>query len=160
MNCVIVPPNVQVKIQATGTEPLFTFSSGHTAFSWLRSHGNLSSPTLYARCSDSHCSEDVVNITDVAIRFSYLHDFSLEDNDTERFWKVTREVKIDGNEEILRQIRVNWLDWHDRVDRGHPVYDVETDDLARQCERAANVKAELDELGATDYRSWFDVCEG
>ena len=162
VNCVIVPPNVQVKIQhgnIRGTETLFTFSSGHTAFSWLRSHGNLSRPALHARCSESHCNEDVASITDVEIRFLYLHRLSLTDADIENFWRATREAKINENGEILHRIRIDWLDWLDRVDRGHPVYDIETDDLSRQCERAAIIKAELDELEATDYRSWFDVCE-
>ena len=156
--CVIVPPNVQVMIQSREGSTIVTASPGRTAFS-LSSYRSPYHPSLYARCVDSNCSEDIDNTTDTEIRFYYLHPLSLGDAYIHNFWKATREVKVDRNVEILRRIRVNWLDWYDRVDKGHPVYAIETEDLTRQCERAATIKSELDELGATGYREWFDVCQ-
>ena len=85
--------------------------------------------------------------------------FSLADSYIEHYWDIAREVKINRNEALLRQIRANWLNWYDRMDKGHPIYDVETDDLSRQCERANTISTELEELGAADYRDWFDVCQ-
>ena len=157
VNCVIVPLNVQVMIQDIGTGPLFTASSGQAAFSWPISGWNR--PILYARCTDSNCSEGLVSTTDAEIRFFYLDYFSLADSYIEHYWDVAREVKINRNEALLRQIRANWLNWYDRMDKGHPIYDVETDDLSRQCERANTISTELEELGAADYRDWFDVCQ-
>ena len=157
VNCVIAPLNVQVMIQDIGTGPLFTASSGQTTFSWPKSGWN--SPILYARCADPNCRENLVSTTDAEIRFFYLDGYSLAETYITSYWDVTKSVKINANEEILRQIRNNWLDWYDRVDRGHPVYDIETDDLSSQCERANTISTELEELGATDYRDWFDVCQ-
>lgn len=88
----------------------------------------------------------------------YLSNYSTEESDMSRYWIAAQDAQIAENERLLREIRVNWLDWMDRVDRGHPVFEIETDDLSRQCERAEILTAELDDLEATDYREWFDVC--
>ena len=44
------------------------------------------------------------------------------------------------------------------VSRGNPVFEIEVDDQNRQCERAKTITDELDTLGKTEYREWFDVC--
>ena len=117
-------------------------------------------PVLYVRCSDGRCEGDPADWLGWSVSVYQIEGLTIEDADIATYWAQQKALKISELETALHQIRINWIEWYDRVDRGHPVYDVETDDLQRQCERADIVKGELDELDATDYRNWFDVCGG
>ena len=110
------------------------------------------------RCLGGKCSATLSGRTTSFEVYAVQFYTGGEDRITE-YWSTIEGLRIDELEMVLKQIRVNWLDWYDRIDRGHPVFEVETDDLRKQCERAAILTAELDALGATEYREWFDVCD-
>ena len=116
-------------------------------------------PKLQVRCADRECPAGLAGRTNFEITGFRLDPVSLLDDFIIRFWSQREGVRIAQLESILRQIQLNWLDWYDRVDQGHPVFEIETEDLKRQCERAATITAELYSIGATDYREWFDVCD-
>lgn len=62
-----------------------------------------------------------------------------------------RSVRHEGTKPLNPTWVRNWLDWQDRVDRGHPVFEIEVDDQNRQCERAKIITDELDILGKIEY---------
>ena len=171
--CIVLPPHVEARLwDSTAKRSLFTASSRRNVFSW-RTDFKYSDKYIQARCIEPNCGQEestsesttrVVRPTDdESVRLSayivYLHRWSTTQSLMNEYWIAAQEAKTAENERLLREIRVNWLDWMDRVDRGHPVYEVETDDLSRQCERAETLAAELDALEATGYREWFDVCQ-
>ena len=171
--CIVVPPHVEARLwDSTAKRSLFTAPSGRNVFSW-RTDFQRSGKYIQARCIEPNCGKEettsesttrVVRPTDdepvrLYANIYYLDKQSTTEQDMNEYWIAAQDAKIAENERLLREIRVNWLDWQDRVDRGHPVYEIETDDLSRQCERAETLTAELDALEATDYREWFDVCQ-
>ncbi|MXZ02242.1 MAG: serine protease [Chloroflexi bacterium] len=174
--CIVVPPDIEVGFggKRAAERPFFTASSGRTLFSW--EEGDVDGflyTYIRARRVESNAVEEetssetaskVVRREDEApeterVYIYYLDNLSTTEDVMIDYWIAGQEAKIAENERLLREIQINWLDWMDRVDRGHPVYEVETDDLSRQCERAAILTAELDALEAVEYRQWFDVCE-
>ena len=168
--CIVVPPDIEVSLwDSTAKRSSFTASSGRNLFSWEAGF-DFFNKYLQARCAESHCGEEetpsnVVRPKDEESEKRYFDIYylarqSTREHDMNEYWIVAQEAKISENEMLLSDIRVNWLDWMDRVDRGHPVYEIETDDLSRQCERAEILTAELDALEANEYREWFDVCDG
>ena len=166
--CVVVPPNIEATLwDATAQQRIFEAASGRNVFSW-REGFSFYDKYLNVRCLN--CEEEGESQSNVVtldgddknaqyIAVYWLHPDSTTERDMKEYWVAAQDAKIAENERLLREIRVNWLNWLDRVDRGHPVYEVETDDLSRQCERAETLTAELDALEATDYRNWFDVCQ-
>ena len=116
-------------------------------------------PVLYVRCGDGRCEGDPVDWLGWSVSVYQIEGLTTEDADIATYWAEQKSLKISELGSVLQQIKINWIEWYDRVDRGHPIYGVETNDLARQCERAELVTAELDALGAIEYREWFDVCQ-
>ena len=166
--CIVVPPDIEVIIwDATAQQRIFPVSSGRNVFSWNEGF-SFDEKYLNVRCPN--CKEEGESQSNVVtldgddseaqyVALYWLDSGSTTERDMKEYWVAAQDAKIAENERLLREIRVNWLDWLDRVDRGHPVFEVETDDLGRQCQRAEMLTAELDALEATDYRNWFDVCQ-
>ena len=166
--CVAVPPNFEVLIwDATAEQRLFTASPGRNVFSW-KDGFSFYGKYLNARClnceEEGETQSNVVTLDEDDTEAQYVAVYWLDsgsttERDMKEYWVAAQDAKIAENERLLSEIRVNWLNWLDRVDRGHPVFEVETDDLQRQCERAEILTTELDALEAIDYREWFDVCQ-
>ena len=171
--CIVAPPNIEISIwDSVAKRSLFTVSSAINVFSW-RTGFKFGDNRFRVRCVEANCGREeasdqtaskVVKSDDEKPEKQYLYIYylsanSTQESDMKEYWIAGQEAKITKNEKALRKIRVNWLDWMDRVDLGHPVFQIETDDLSRQCERAEILTAELDALEAVEYREWFDVCE-
>ena len=160
--CIVVPPNIEADIwDARAARSIFTASPGRNVFTWNAEFG-FRDKYLRVRCLN--CREENSNVVrssgDDTELYIYWLDFrSTDDSSMRNYWIAAENAKVTENERLLREISVNWLNWLDRVDRGHPVFEVETDDLQSQCERATILTAELDALEATEYREWFDVCQ-
>ena len=135
-----------VLILSSGRHFVRANSSGMYGTGWLN---------VWVRCKNGQCSDRNV---DSRMQYS-IKGYRLVAPPTPDYWIKLTERKVRSLETVLRQIQINWVEWYDRVDRGHPVYAIESDDLARQCQRSKTITAELDELGATDYRQWFDLCQ-
>ena len=173
--CIDIPPDMEVDIwDPTAGMSLFQAASGRHVFSWepdfdfYGSNGVSSDDDPYLRLRCANCGEEsaddesksnVVKDEEPETRYLYLYWMKSYENDMKEYWIAAQNAKIAVNERLLREIRSNWLRWFDRVDRGHPIFEVETDDLNRQCERAEVLIAELDALEAPGYREWFDVCD-
>ena len=120
---------------------------------------------LFVRCSTGNCPSDHTDatsftITAVSLDGSVLpNGYNVIESAMTKYWQTKDAIVLAQLESILKGIQLNWLDWYDRVDQGHPIFDIETEDLKHQCDRADTVTAELDSIGATDYREWFDVCD-
>lgn len=117
---------------------------------------------IFVRCPRGDCAPPPLAgpwIPGLLIRAVRLDFDSLSEDSMTRYWTNLEATRVEELESILRQILANWLEWLDRVERDHPVFESETVDLQRQCERAEMITAELDSIGATDYPEWFDVCD-
>lgn len=149
--CVILSSDVEAKLVDPNTNITIQLSPGRNVVK-VRPEEPYE---LYIRCNEAKCDENIRNQTviwDIALRPVGTRSY-MEDR-----WILQEETRIAQMEQVLHEIRINWLDWQDRVDWGHPVFDIEVDDLNRQCERAKTITDELDTLGQTEYREWFDVC--
>ena len=108
---------------------------------------------LNYRCADGTCPRGVAARTNFQLSVYVLDSLPTLD-----YWYALEETRIKELSEVLRVIAHNINSWWDRLDQGHTEYQSEIDDLDRQCNRALEVVAELDELGVESDPVWYEVC--
>ena len=160
--CMEVSSHIEVKILDRNTGWEVIAPPGRSIVTVPAAVGRGGDFRLFVRCPLGECAPpplagawEQLELLIAAMRL----DFDSLGQESVAHYRTTLEAaKVYEFESILWQILTNWRDWRDRVERGHPVFEIETEDLQRQCDRAREVTSQLDEIGATDYREWFDVC--
>ena len=158
--CVETSSNIDVKFALLDTGWESISPAGRSVLTLPESVGNSHRNVhLFVRCPTGKCPSSRADTTSFEITAVSLNDYSVTERAMTEYWRTKETIVLSQLESILKAIQLNWLDWYDRVDQGHPVFDIETVDLKRQCDRADAITAELDSIGATEYREWFDVCD-
>ena len=117
--CFEVGSNIDAKFidRNTGWEVILQPGRNLVAVPEVIGRGDM---TFHIRCKGGKCDSALSERTGFEITGFRLSDRILYDDILTRYWSQMESIKISEFESILREIHVNWLDWYDRVDRGHP----------------------------------------
>ena len=108
---------------------------------------------LNYRCAGGTCPRGVASRKNFQLSI-----YTLDSLPTLDYWYELEETRIKELRWYLGEIGTNINSWWERLDQGHPEYQSEIDDLDRQCDRALEIVAELDELGEAADPVWYEVC--